>query len=358
MNNIFDKIVFRPKNDETVFNQMKNSRTPLYMWGCGNLAKELYKKLCEQGITISGTFVDKEFFVENQNFNGMRIMTAEEVFSKGGPLDIIIGCAQYDKGLQFKNNSTVANVFFVASPYQTHSAIDMSFLEQNKAELQYLFHLVADDLSRETLVAFLNAKINNDAAYCFTVCKRPIDYFSNDIFEITCSETYVDVGAYNGDSIKLFLAKTKSRFNKIFAFEPDESFDELSAYVQGLGLKNIFIHQTGLWCRKTTLFFDALGGQSSRINAEGTKAIDVDYLDNIVPETITLIKINMSTGVMETLQGAKDALKHKPKLAIVLGLNRNDLLSIPAYIAGLGMNYKIYIRLNEAMPSRLTMYAH
>lgn len=356
MRNLFDEIVFRPNNDTTTYDRMRNSSTPLYIWGCGNLAKELYKKLCEKSITVSGVFIDKEYISENMSFEGMRVMTSEEVLSKEGPIDIIVGCAQYDKGLIFKHNLNVSNIFLIASPFETHSKIDKTYLEKKKPELQSLFHLLADDLSRDTLVAFLNAKINNDATFCFRVCKQPIDYFSNKIFKITNFETFVDVGAYNGDTIKLFLAKTETKFNKIYAFEPDNSFYILSDYVQGLNSKNIFTYHTGLWNKKTTLYFDGRESQSSRINAEGSEKIEVDCLDNIVNEPITLIKINISAGVTETLEGAQNSLKNKPKLAIVLGLNRQDLLTVPRYIEGLNKNYKIYLRFNEAMPSRLTMY--
>ena len=58
------------------------------------------------------------------------------------------------------------------------------------------------------------------------------------IFSWIEEETYADLGAYNGDTIREFLQLTNNKYNRIFAAEPDRrNYKKLSAYVEASGLK-------------------------------------------------------------------------------------------------------------------------
>lgn len=61
-------------------------------------------------------------------------------------------------------------------------------------------------------------------------------YFVKDIIQLNKDETFIDCGAFDGDSIQKFVANAKS-WRKIVAFEPDRrSFDKLEKMnIQGGG---------------------------------------------------------------------------------------------------------------------------
>ena len=185
-------------------------------------------------------------------------------------------------------------------------------------------------------------------------------YFNNPFFSISNHEVYLDVGAYDGDTIRDFIDTTKGQFNKIMAIEPEKkSFAKLRAYVQSTGMKNIEIYDNGCWNENGNLKLE-LNEESSGISNQGTESIVVKRIDDqFAKEDITLIKINFLYGVTETLSGAKNVLKNlKPNLAITVGFDEWGLIKIPQIIKSLNPDYKLHLRYASPMPARLILFAH
>ena len=68
--------------------------------------------------------------------------------------------------------------------------------------------------------ASLNYKLSGKLHYLWqSETERLKDLQS--IFSWSEEETYADLGAYNGDTIREFLQMTNNKYNRIFAAEPD-----------------------------------------------------------------------------------------------------------------------------------------
>ena len=64
-------------------------------------------------------------------------------------------------------------------------------------------------------------------------------YFDDDVFRLGENEVFVNCGAYDGDTVRAFLEKSKGHFKKIYAVEPDKNnFAKLSATTPTLRRKN------------------------------------------------------------------------------------------------------------------------
>ncbi len=106
-----------------------------------------------------------------------------------------------------------------------------------------------------------------------------------DIIDLRDNEVIVDLGAYDGDTIREFLTVTKGKYKKIIAFEPDEkNFKKLVRKTEKLD--NIERHNLVAWDKKETLFFAKKGGRSSRKDIEGVP-VNFESVDNIVKDKVT-----------------------------------------------------------------------
>lgn len=72
------------------------------------------------------------------------------------------------------------------------------------------------------------------------------------ILKLNDSESIVDLGAYDGDTIREFTAYTKGKYNKIIALEPDaKSYKKLIKNTAEM--KNLETYNMGAWNEKDIL---------------------------------------------------------------------------------------------------------
>ena len=78
----------------------------------------------------------------------------------------------------------------------------------------------------------------------------------------------------------------------------------------------------------------------SMICDEGDTIIEVDYIDHVINEPMTFIKMDIEGSELEALKGAKKTIQRdKPKLAICIYHKPEDMWEIPLYIKSL---FKIF----------------
>jgi len=123
-------------------------------------------------------------------------------------------------------------------------------------EIGRLAALLADDPSRRTLLAALRQRLHGE----FDVGPPVADqYFPPDLVALTTDEVFIDGGAFNGDTLQIFLERTGSRFGGYHAFEPDPAnAAQLHARVHDLPRPvrdRIFVHEVALHSRVEELGF-------------------------------------------------------------------------------------------------------
>lgn len=348
-------------NDSRVFEELKKEICPLYIWGIGNVANEVFQVLGEKGIRVSGAFVDMDI-VDGGDFNGYHVESLSELVNKGKKINVIMGHAQYHKMKMIARNPVVNRVFYVLNPFKTHEDISERYVKENADQLNSVYRLFEEGYSKRVLESYINTRVNSDIKYLLDVFRYPMDFFNNDVFRLNCHENYVDVGAYNGDTVRDFCKTVSNKYEKIYAFEPDEQFfQELNNTVRKEKLENIFTYKLGIWDRDTTLSFRKDEGQSGKIVQDNdTKyQIPVVALDSILEDKeVSLIKINFSAGGFESLSGGERLIQRwRPKVAVTLGIERDNLIKIPEFLKKVNPDYKLFLRYLESMPSRLTLFA-
>lgn len=189
-------------------------------------------------------------------------------------------------------------------------------------------------------------------------------YFDRDInlpiFEKEIS--FVDCGAYIGDTVIEALKKEYVRFRKIFMFELDRSiYEKCIKNVKDLIAKEIDVklYPYGVSDSHKVIEISMGNGNSKLIETNGDKTAEVVALDDVLlGEDVDYIKMDIEGEELKALKGAERILKTKrPALAICLYHKPEDMFEIPRYIKSVDSSYEIYIRHYSDMMFDTVCYA-
>jgi FkbM family methyltransferase len=185
-------------------------------------------------------------------------------------------------------------------------------------------------------------------------------YF-NDIFKPRDDELFIDCGAYDGKSVVDFIFYTKGKYQKILAYEPDIA--NFSLCRKNLAdLDNVFLFNCGLADSEGDFWFDNRGTQSSKFvdskSDDSFIKVHTVKLDSLIDEPVSFIKMDIEGAEYSALLGAAELLrKHKPKLAISVYHNDEDLIRIPVLLRELVPEYQLYLRHHTTTYVDTVLYA-
>lgn len=91
---------------------------------------------------------------------------------------------------------------------------------EHAAELEEVYEMLADDESRRVYANIINFRISGNIRYLMDVTTPKTEIYRK-IIRLTPNEVYVDLGAYNGDTIEEVLQHTRGKYIRIYAVEPD-----------------------------------------------------------------------------------------------------------------------------------------
>ena len=208
--------------------------------------------------------------------------------------------------------------------------------------------LMADDESRREYLAQMRLRLLGE----FEALTPPVAgdlYFREELFRLRVDEVFVDCGAFDGDSLDLFLKNSASSFRRAIAFEPDPGnyvklMQRVSSMASGTG-ERISLHQAATGKTNTRVLMDAGKGVSSKVGS-GEFAVDCVSLDSILSDVpVTFIKMDIEGSELATLEGAQKLIaRYKPILAISAYHQQGDLWNIPLLVHDISPDYSFHLR--------------
>lgn len=172
-----------------------------------------------------------------------------------------------------------------------------------------------------------------------------LQYFPPEI-QLTDEETFVDCGAYDGDTVDVFRQATGNRFKRLIAFEPDPvNLEPLRR--TATGDDRISIQPYAVGARREKLHF-TLAGTASRVAKEGQCEVQVITMDEaLLNAEPTYIKFDIEGSELDALEGGEEIIRQfRPKLAVCV-------YHLPDHL------WRIPMRLHELLPdSQLTLRAY
>lgn len=346
--------------EEGCRDQTGNEHYALY--GAGELGREVLRRLRKAGIEPVA-FADDTPEKQGQSIDGLKVMSPRTAFQTFGPrlvfvvtiLNPHINFVTARRRLQELTGARVLSFLHLAWRYpQTCLPYRQFELPANvlkkAAAIRGAFDLFSDEDSCRQFVAHLRFRLYLD--YAALPPSAPDNYFPTGLLSgLPPETTFVDCGAYDGDTIRAFLVHQRGRFRSIFAFEPDpHNYEQLKTYVRTLEpheAKRIQIFQAAVGARNTRLRFDSAGNMSSAFNDAGAIEVEVLTIDHVVEESgaLNYVKLDVEGAEWEVLRGAERLMKRAPTLlAISVYHQPDDLWELPLYVAAQNPSYRFYLR--------------
>lgn len=344
------------KEQISVWDRLKHTDKKIVLYGMGNGADKILDWCEANHVTVSGVFASDEF-VRRQNFRGYTVCRYSDIIEELGT-DILVVIAfaseREDVLARFKElaakHETVAPHLPLFQDEQ--ETVSLAWLKKYADKLEDVYQRLADDQSRKVFADILNYKLSGKTEYLFDcVSERKNDLQS--LFTFTEDEAYLDLGAYNGDTVQEFLALTGGSCREIIAVEPDRrNFAKLEKFAVGLDSK-IIMKNVGIWDEHKSLGFSDDGGRQSSFLTGDKKIVEVDTVDNICAgHEITYIKMDVEGAEQQALRGGRKLISScRPKLLVAAYHYDNDLFSLPATLWEICSEYQIYLRKHPYIPA-------
>lgn len=340
-----ERITERP-----LWDYLKEEQKPIILYGMGNGADMIIEVLGNLGLHHSDVFAS-DGFVRGHFFHGKRVLTFSEVKEKYKDFIILMTFAVHDRETldKVKEMSQEYELYSPTVPVASKELFTFDFIKENDELFEKAYNMLADERSKKDFVNVLNFKISGKVSYLFDAhFEKALLY--EEILHLGENEVIVDLGAYDGDTVREFLTATRGRYKKIIAFEPDaKNFRKLTAKTEGM--ENLERYNLGAWDKKETLFFRKKKGRSSHQADEGIP-VEFDSVDNIVKDDVTFIKMDIEGAELKALEGAAETIKkHRPKLYVCAYHRNEDMFALPLKIRELCGDYKIYFRQHPYIPA-------
>ena len=331
----------------------------IVLYGMGDGAEKIKSVLDERNVAVSDIIASDDF-VRGHDFLGYHVKKLSEIEAEYDDF-IILVCF----GTQLPE--VMEHIYKIAGKHELYAPnvpvvggglFDLSYANEHKDELRKVYDMLADEQSKRVFESVIRYKLSGDLKF-LRRCETPSEEkFS--LMDIGIEETYVDLGAYNGDTLIEFLNETSMQFNKLYAMEPDmKNYRKLKRRLYMIGSALLEAYNAGAWDDDTTATFDLRAGRSSRAVKEGSvlnsarcrevKMMKVDTM--LRGEKASYIKIDVEGAEENALRGAKETITNcRPKLNIALYHRNEDMFKLPLLVSGMNKKYKLYMRHHPYIP--------
>lgn len=187
-------------------------------------------------------------------------------------------------------------------------------------------------------------------------------YIVDDLVDYTTVFSYIDCGAYIGDSLELFIEKSGSRA-MYYCFEMDkEIYEVLNKNVRekySNYKNNIKIYPYGVGEQKMQMTYIADTAGGSRWDSNASNEAQIIALDDFGFKTkIDFIKMDIEGAEQQALKGSTNLIKRdRPVLAVSLYHSFRQIVEIPQIIRQFDDRYAIYIRHHKYTIDDTVVYA-
>ena len=341
-------------NVKEIWTFLKETDLPVVLYGMGNGADMIIDVLSSVGVEPKAVFAS-DGFVRGHSFHGMPVLTLKEVEEKFQEFIILLTFAVHDDNmLSYINELKKRHILLSPTvPVAGKDLFTLDFIKENDELFEKAYSLLADEKSKEVFLNVLKFKISGNTDYLFSTHSEKNEVYDS-LLCLSDDEYIVDLGAYDGDTIREFTAYTNGRYNIISAFEPDgKNFKKLQRKTEGM--KNLFLYNLGAWDKKETLYFEKKGGRNSRKSESAdvkSVAVNFDSVDNVISHPVSFLKMDIEGAESKALDGAAETIrKYLPKLYVCAYHRNEDFFELILKIHGLSPDYKIYMRHHPYIPA-------
>ena len=365
------------KEFDRIVEYIKQGENKIIIFGAGSYGKMVYRMLKDKGVVNKLiAFCDNDRQKYGDSIYGLEVL-GYEAAKRDYPNCIFVIASTYYTEIENQLKKLCEKNYYTICPrhiaeyndevmHQGRIWMAKEWAKINKVDFKYnmnkLEELLADQESKDVLNNIVNFRNTGDYSYIENIYNPYVlQYFDNSIIELRDDEFFIDLGAWEGDTICNFIKASNNKYKRIVSFEPGEQqFKALNQMIRNKNLINIDTYKIGAWSETGYLFFEEDGGGSSRIYDKGATKIKVDAMDNMfLDEPVSFIKMDVEGAEEQALLGAKNIIqKYKPKLAICVYHKPEDIVGLPLLIKEILPEYKIYLRHHTGFDIETVCYAY
>ena len=334
----------------SVWEKLQASEEPVIMYGTGNGADKVLDIFEEMNINISGITASNSF-VRKREFRGFPVMPISHFEETLESFTVIItfGTSIPEVMENIYDIAERHRVLVPVVPVIGTEIFDRNFLNMHKNKINTAYNLMADDFSKKIFAGYINFLFGGEINILKEITTSEEEAFIN-ILKLTENETYIDIGAYRGDTVDKFLSFSNGKYENIVCAEPDtKSFNKLIIHCENLS--NFAAFNAAVTDIDGEIGFSDVHGRQSAIGGEKlTKSFTLNTLSEGVSPTY--IKIDSEGCENEILRKGEQILKSfKPKLNIAAYHKCADVFTLPILINSINPEYKIHLRHHPYIPA-------
>lgn len=342
------------------------------LYGTGDAAEKIMKELDIRGIRVSGIFAS-DGFVRDRYFHGFKVLGYEEAKHQFGDMTVLL-CFGSHRPEVLENICRIASEqdFYAPDlPVAGEGLFDRKYYEAHLPELSVVREKLADDQSRFVFDSVIEYKLTGRIAPLLS-CQTPEEENWKllgagavpDKGTALChAPAFLDLGAYTGDTVELFLKVFSGRYSNITAVEPESrnfrKLKENSLRLFGTGSaeyglpENIRLINAAAGDKDCTIEFThgtGRGGAKGKGRTRPVQQLTVDSMLSGCP--VDIIKMDLEGAEAAAIRGAEQTIRSfRPRMLIAAYHRTEDLFAIPEQVLKLNSDYSVYLRKDPCLPA-------
>jgi len=342
-------------------NEVKGFNNRFVLLGAGNMGRRILARLRQDGIEPL-TFADNQRSQWGKNIDGLDVLAPEEAAARYGH-DAVFIVTIYNNSHSFPETRSQLSglgcfktVSVIPLRWKYHETFLPYFRDDlphkvllQKEAINAAYGLWSDDRSLQEYVAQVAWRLNGE----FDVLGKPDtegEYFPAGIIRSRPDELFVDVGAYDGDTIRKFIDRYDGKFRKAIGLEPDpQNYRKLVQFLSGIEnqlasrIEALPLAASNRACR---LRFRDGEGLSAALSDQGSIEVECVRLDDLLRgEHPTYIKLDIEGAELDAIEGCQRVLvEERPVLAACVYHLQDHLWKIPIAVNRITPRNQFFLR--------------
>lgn len=338
---------------ENCWDFLKRTDLPIFIYGMGDGALKIMKVFDQYKIPLAGFFASDEF-VRGHSFQGHLVHTLSQIENIIDDFVVVLAFAAGYQSLYDRINEIASRHVLLAPdvPVVGDGLFTYEYAMENADKINKVYNLLADEKSKQVYSDVINFKISGKIKY-LNSCTTPKQEIFESIVKLSENEIYVDLGAYNGDTVTEFIKAVHNNFNAIHAFEPNaKNFKKMFKNIaEKDNIAAVSFYNAAAWSSTGFLSFTKGEGRMSKACVDGEVLTPCYAVDDIVKENATLIKLDVEGAERKAILGAKRHIKNGARVITALYHRNEDMFDIPLLIHELNPRLKLFVRHQLYIPA-------
>ncbi|MBQ5725376.1 MAG: hypothetical protein IIV80_04405 [Clostridia bacterium] len=212
----------------------------ILLYGMGNGADKILAVCAARGIPVADFFAS-DGFVRGHSFHGRTVLSFAEACQRYDPETMIVLLSFASSRPEvldiIARVAATVETYVPDVPVVGQELFNRAFFEANRESIRAARALLSDEESRRVYDGILSYKLTGQLDVLRSTESNPTEELAA-LLPAESFRTVLDLGAYNGDSIRA-LRPLAPQLSHVIAMEPDRrNHRKLKAYADGLATEN------------------------------------------------------------------------------------------------------------------------